>query len=309
MATKTYKIKRKVSATESEEVKIPASSVDGLSIVATSGSYNDLSNKPTIPSATEVVQATGTSATAVMSQKATTDELAKRARIDEGNTFNGDQFIQNGFVGDTAEICGFDYNNPDAPYLLLTDGSRVHLDNGYGTSGQVFTSRGAGTAPEWATPTKGTVTQVKINGTTKSPNSAGLVDLGTISGGSSNVTVEKFSVNGVGYTVFAPTETGSFIGICSTENNGDFDVDVAGIVFRISPNEQNITYRLTIDKGDFSSNYSIIYVTIVVDGGTVEKDSAFKKISRGGGYVTINTNLTSSYQEHNSGVIIKGVTQ
>lgn len=51
MATKTYKIKRKVSATESEEVKIPASSVDGLSIVATSGSYNDLTNKPTIPSA------------------------------------------------------------------------------------------------------------------------------------------------------------------------------------------------------------------------------------------------------------------
>lgn len=49
MATKTYKPKRKISATESEEIKIPASSVDGLSTVATSGSYNDLSNKPTIP--------------------------------------------------------------------------------------------------------------------------------------------------------------------------------------------------------------------------------------------------------------------
>ena len=35
------------------------------------------------------------------------------------------------------------------------------------------------------TTNKGTVTQVKINGTTKSPNSAGLVDLGTISGGGS----------------------------------------------------------------------------------------------------------------------------
>ena len=49
MATKVYKPKRKISATESEEIKIPASSVDGLSTVATSGSYNDLSNKPTIP--------------------------------------------------------------------------------------------------------------------------------------------------------------------------------------------------------------------------------------------------------------------
>ena len=37
MATKVYKPKRKISETESEEIKIPASSVDGLSTVATSG--------------------------------------------------------------------------------------------------------------------------------------------------------------------------------------------------------------------------------------------------------------------------------
>ena len=55
MATKTYKPKRKISATESEEIKIPASSVDGLSTVATSGSYNDLSNKPTIPTKTSEI--------------------------------------------------------------------------------------------------------------------------------------------------------------------------------------------------------------------------------------------------------------
>ena len=36
------------------------------------------------------------------------------------------------------------------------------------------------------TTNKGTVTQVKINGTTKSPDSAGLVDLGTVGGGSSD---------------------------------------------------------------------------------------------------------------------------
>lgn len=49
MATKTYKPKRKISETESEDIKIPASSVDGLSTVATSGSYNDLIDQPTIP--------------------------------------------------------------------------------------------------------------------------------------------------------------------------------------------------------------------------------------------------------------------
>lgn len=45
----TYKLYKKTSATAKEEVQIPASSVSGLAKVATSGSYNDLSNKPTIP--------------------------------------------------------------------------------------------------------------------------------------------------------------------------------------------------------------------------------------------------------------------
>lgn len=45
----TYKLYKKTSATAKEEIQIPASSVSGLATVATSGSYNDLSNKPTIP--------------------------------------------------------------------------------------------------------------------------------------------------------------------------------------------------------------------------------------------------------------------
>lgn len=47
----TYKLYKKTSATAKEEVQIPASSVSGLAKVATSGSYNDLSNKPPIPAA------------------------------------------------------------------------------------------------------------------------------------------------------------------------------------------------------------------------------------------------------------------
>ena len=69
MATKVYKPKRKISATESEEIKIPASSVDGLSTVATSGSYNDLSNKPTIP------------------------DVSDKANLTGGNTFTGKQTL------------------------------------------------------------------------------------------------------------------------------------------------------------------------------------------------------------------------
>lgn len=44
-----YTLERKTGASTSEEIQIPASSVSGLAKVATSGSYNDLANKPTIP--------------------------------------------------------------------------------------------------------------------------------------------------------------------------------------------------------------------------------------------------------------------
>ena len=43
-----YILERKTGANTSEEIKIPASSVDGLSTVATSGSYNDLKDKPNL---------------------------------------------------------------------------------------------------------------------------------------------------------------------------------------------------------------------------------------------------------------------
>lgn len=74
-----YRPKQKISTTASEEVKFPASSIDGLATVATSGSYNDLTDKPEVPGVPDIMQTTGTSTTAVMSQKAVTDELDKKA--------------------------------------------------------------------------------------------------------------------------------------------------------------------------------------------------------------------------------------
>lgn len=55
----TYKLYKKTSATAKEEVQIPASSVSGLAKVATSGSYNDLSNKPPIPDVSGLMPKSG----------------------------------------------------------------------------------------------------------------------------------------------------------------------------------------------------------------------------------------------------------
>lgn len=51
-----YTLERKTGENTSEEIKFPASSVDGLSTVATSGSYNDLTNKPTNYVTTDTTQ-------------------------------------------------------------------------------------------------------------------------------------------------------------------------------------------------------------------------------------------------------------
>lgn len=108
-----------------------ANSAD-LATVATSGSYNDLSNKPPIPAAAN----------------------------------NGNLTIQKNGT-DVATFTANQSTNVTANITVPTKTSELTNDSGYTTN-------------------KGTVTQVKINGTTNSPDSAGLVDLGTISGGSSD---------------------------------------------------------------------------------------------------------------------------
>lgn len=66
-----------------EEEKSQARTNIGAGTSNFSGNYNDLFNKPTI--LTDVVQTTGQSTTAVMSQKAVTDELAKKATTAQVN--------------------------------------------------------------------------------------------------------------------------------------------------------------------------------------------------------------------------------
>lgn len=130
-----------------------------LAKVATSGSYNDLSNKPTIPSAVTESTVSGWGFT-------------KNAGTITGVSANGTSVATSGVANIPAAstsaygVTKLTSSTSSTSTTLAATASAVKaaydLANSKGT---------------------GTVTAVKINGTTYSPSS-GVVDLGTISGGS-----------------------------------------------------------------------------------------------------------------------------
>ena len=115
---------------------------------------------------TEVVQTTGTSTTSVMSQKATTDELAKKANLSGGNTFKGGQEITRDDMGTLLNVTNalgdsfFQINqnagNPDGGIFIGMDTAQtpISFDGDFGLEGQALLSRGSGHTPTWGDITK-----------------------------------------------------------------------------------------------------------------------------------------------------------
>lgn len=322
MATKTYKPKRKISATESEEIKIPASSVDGLSTVATSGSYNDLSNKPTIPDVSDKLSKTENTGVNVLGTTKSTTTLGGNQLVAPNGIIFAGTAANAGLV--TRGICGV--TTPDSKGACSKENLYINYDgnNDFNAGRQVVLNAGAvgnhlgSNMYQYAVPrgdivkawveaqgytkNKGTVTQVKINGTTKSPDSAGLVDLGTISGGgSSNVIVDRPMIQGVEYTVFDSGEYGSFIGTFSLETQNSSITITVGNAYYIITNNDWVHCRITIDKND-----DFMYSTIAINTGDVNRTWSFSTLPSSGA-VKISTDLSSSYMEHSICVIMKEV--
>lgn len=182
-----------------------------------SGSYNDLTNRPTIPAAVSIVQSTGTSTSSVMSQKATTDAVnGKLGKTDNTNievlgtkkattTLGGNQlYAPNGVIFGGTEaaaglvtrgICGV--STPTAGGACSKDNLYVNYDgnNDFNADRQVVVNAGAvGTnlgsnMYQYALPrgeivknwveAKGYATSVKVNGN-KIASSGGVVDIGNV---------------------------------------------------------------------------------------------------------------------------------
>lgn len=140
-------------------------------------------------------------------------------------------------------------------YLGVDAAADIRLNEDAGTSGQVLTSQGAGVTPMWATPTKGTVTQVKVNGTTHNPNSAGLVDLGSV-GGVTNISIQF--VGDDTYTLLPASANAkySFIGVSDGFQGRTFTMLIGGNSIQFTDIADEIT--LYIDAQQFSDSISNI---------------------------------------------------
>lgn len=182
-----------------------------------SGSYNDLTNRPTIPAAVSIVQSTGTSTSSVMSQKATTDAVnGKLSKTDNTNievlgtkkattTLGGNQlYAPNGviFGGSAAAaglvtrgICGV--STPSVGGACTKENLYINYDgnNDFNAGRQIVLNAGTTgnhlgsnmyqyTVPRgdivknWVE-AKGYATSVKVNGNTIA-SSGGVVDIGNV---------------------------------------------------------------------------------------------------------------------------------
>ena len=203
------------SLTDAQKVQARANIGAGTSNF--SGSYDDLTNKPSIPAAVSIVQSTGESTSSVMSQKATTDAVNGRlSKTDNTNievlgtkkattTLGGNQlYAPNGIIfGGTAAaaglvtrgICGI--STPSDGGACSKENLYINYDgnNDFNAGRQVVLNAGTvgnhlgSNMYQYAVPrgeivknwveAKGYATSVKVNGNTIA-SSGGVVDIGTV---------------------------------------------------------------------------------------------------------------------------------
>lgn len=167
-----------------------------LAKVATSGSYNDLSDKPTIPTTLAGLTGDSTHRTVTDTEKATWN--AKSNFSGSYNDLTNKPTIPAAVTVDTA--LSATSTNPVQNKAVTTGINAKYTKPSTGIpesdlAAAVRTSLGKADTALQTEQYKGTVTKVKINGTEKTPDSDGMVDLGTIEGGSGGS-----SVGGGAYT-------------------------------------------------------------------------------------------------------------
>lgn len=200
---------------------IPASSITGLATVATTGNYNDLTNKPVIPPATsapldQVVYGTGSGVTSsnTLTYDSSVNTLTVGASGPALITSDPGQSLT--ISGDTSVTL----TTSNLDRLSINAGGAFAVGGDTGTSGQVLVSQGSAGVPIWQTIGEGTgtVTSVAATGNNGiSVTGSPITSIGTLVFGLGNITPTSVSATG--------TVTGSNL---SGTNTGDQTIVISG---------------------------------------------------------------------------------
>ena len=134
-------IEIKTGENTSEEIKIPASSVSGLATVATSGSYNDLSYKPTIPDVSGKLSKTENTGVNVLGTTKSTTTLGGNQLVAPNGIIFAGTAANAGLV--TRGICGV--STPDSNGACSKENLYINYDgnNDFNAGRQVVLNAGA----------------------------------------------------------------------------------------------------------------------------------------------------------------------
>ena len=149
-----------------------------LATVATTGSYNDLSNKPTIPAEQVNADWNATSGKAQILNKPTIPSAITESTV-SGWGFTKNTGTITGVSANGTSVATSGVANIPAASTSVYGVTKLTSSTSSTSTSLAATASAVKAAYDLANSYKGTVTGVKINGTTKNPSS-GIVDLGTV---------------------------------------------------------------------------------------------------------------------------------
>ena len=249
-----------------------------LATVATSGSYNDLSNKPAIPVAVTESTVSGwgftknTGTYSKPSEGIPKSDLASAVQTSLGKADTALQSYTEQYKGtitgvsaNGTSIATSGVANIPAASTSVYGVTKLSSSTSSTSTTLAATASAVKSAYDLANSYKGTVTGVKLNGATYSPTS-GVVDLGTISGGSSDANVAAVDTGDVIDDVNVSYATTAYVDGLIGDINSVLESIISGggsvqlITFTISSieyqAEEGMTWGEWIDSA-YNTNYNL----------------------------------------------------
>jgi hypothetical protein len=260
------------TAAQWSTLSVAASNVTGLATVATSGSYNDLANKPTITSGTVTSVALAGDSSSIIS-------------------FTGGPITSSGTI--TAAINQANISLPNLGGTLTTAQGGTGLTS-LGTAGQVLAVNSGGTGLVWTTPAvgggSGTVTSV---GATSSDSSITVTSSPITTSGTIGLTVNQAVLN-----------VGNMTGTLGTGHGGTglTSIGTAGQVLAVNSGGTGLTWTTPATGGSGGSPASSLpsgsfqfTVTVAANGTSVTSvqslPAGWSAVNAGSGVITVTHNV------------------